>query len=695
MKARRLLVCCVFLVVVTGCKTPDSKQKPPGVITYSQLASRLMDLRHLATLPLPGEKSAMWSSYDRRSRVSPDSGFVNWSANDDGFNPQYRRKEGENMVLAEMTGPGAIVRMWSANPGKGKVKIYIDGNEKPVINGSFRDYFSGELDVFDFPALVYETSARGFNNYVPIPYAKSCKIVAEPDWGQYYHFNYITFPEGTLVESFSGKPDREGMNALAEVNSFLSQRAGLSPYRTSGTKRDSIMITIEPNQRLSPIIVDGSRAITGLHVTLHTPNSIKVAEILRKVTLQMTWDGNSDPAVWAPLGDFFGSAPGLNSYKTLAMSVNGNRMSSWWYMPFEQGAEIIMQNDSHEPVQFTLEVEHESIHGDVKDMGRFHAKWHRDLPTKLDSSRWPDWTVLEVDGRGRFVGMALSVWNPKGGSCKVHGGEGHYWWGEGDEKFFVDGETFPSTFGTGTEDYFGYAWCAPDRFERAFHSQTIDSDNMGYQAVNRWQIIDNVPFQNSFDAYLEKYFPNEWPTQYAVMAYWYMAPGGSDEIPAVPVSERFGYEIPYNVFREVDVIEGEMMKIEKNSGGWATTEVWVDENLFSLVSNHKALKWLPNPATEGTLNVSFFWPEDGLYEVQMHVVQSMDGGNFQVRLNGNDLAGVNFNTLLDAPSTKLVSLGTINIKAGKQDLKFRWKNSDPKRNHLQMDYVRLVKREAR
>lgn len=691
MKTKYLLFTLGFIAVfVIACDEPQQRVQTSDSITYPELVERLLDLRQLAILPEPGEGSAMWSSYDRRSRVSSDSGFVDWAANDDGFTPQFIRKEGDNMVLAEMTGPGAMVRIWSANPGKGKVKVYIDGNEDPVISESFRDYFSDKLDVFDFPSLVYETNARGFNNYVPIPYAKSCKIVAEPDWGQYFHFNYITFPEGTEIESFTGKPDRDGMNALADVEKFLSQNVGNSPYENSRQTKDSVAVILAPNQRSTIIDLDGSRAITALHITLHTPSSIKVAEILRKVTLQMHWDGNSDPAVWAPLGDFFGSAPGLNCYKTLVMAVDGNKMSSYWYMPFERGAEILLQNDFNEPVQITVEIVHGPVQTDVTSMGRFHAKWHRDLPVEMDSSRWPDWTVLEVDGRGRFVGMALSVWNPKGGSCKVYGGEGHYWWGEGDEKFFVDGETFPSTFGTGTEDYFGYAWCVPNRFEHAFHSQTIDSDNMGYQAVNRWQVIDNVPFQKSFDAYVEKYFPNEWPTQYALMAYWYMAPGGRDGIQPVPASERFGFEIPFDVYRESNVVEGELMTIEKNSGGWATTEVWVEENLFASVSNHKALKWLPDQNKADDLVTSFFWPESGTYEVTMHVVQSPDGGDFQVRLNDNDMATASFRGTSEAQTTKRLVLGKIDVKAGKQELTFRWTNNNPKQNHLQVDYLKFT-----
>ena len=72
--------------------------------------------------------------------------------------------------------------------------------------------------------------------------------------------------------------------------------------------------------------------------------------------------------------------------------------------------------------------------------------------------------MLRTQGRGRFCGVMLHVWNPLGG-----------WWGEGDEKFFVDGEKFPSTFGTGSEDYFGYAWCGASFFQQALSRADEDA----------------------------------------------------------------------------------------------------------------------------------------------------------------------------------------------------------------------------
>ena len=170
-------------------------------------------------------------------------------------------------------------------------------------------------------------------------------------------------------------------------------------------------------------------------------------------------------------------------------------------------------------------------------LGHFHAKWHRDT-FKLPEDRIPDWVMLRTQGRGRFCGTMLHVWNPRGG-----------WWGEGDEKFFVDGEKFPSTFGTGSEDYFGYAWCRPELFQRPYHCQTMTEQNQGHQSVLRWHVADNVPFEKSFEGCIEKYDPSGPDLKYANTVYWYLSPDGVDPYEPVPAAERDGYYNPSDARR--------------------------------------------------------------------------------------------------------------------------------------------------
>src|SRR5699024_5412856 len=126
------------------------------------------------------------------------------------------------------------------------------------------------------------------------------------------------------------------------------------------------------------------------------------------------------------------------------------------------------------------------------------------------------------EGTGRFVGTIMHIYK-ENSLWDDEGGPGYWWWGEGDEKFFIDGEASPSWFGTGTEDYFGYAWGDPTPFSRAYHAQPTNNKGGMYAEGNRtnirFQVMDNIPFQESFDGYFEKYYRDEYVRQ-ATLNYW-------------------------------------------------------------------------------------------------------------------------------------------------------------------------------
>lgn len=165
--------------------------------SYSDLVMQMLDPRVPAVLPAEGESCKQWSSWDRASRYDEATGkYVNWDANGDGSG--IIREEDGLQVLAEMQGPGCIWRIWSALPQDGRVKIYLDGSDEPVVDLPFKQYFSGDTAPFNFPELSYaleKVGCRGQNLYLPIPYQKSCKIVAEKGWGAYYQFVYRTYPK--------------------------------------------------------------------------------------------------------------------------------------------------------------------------------------------------------------------------------------------------------------------------------------------------------------------------------------------------------------------------------------------------------------------------------------------------------------------------------------------------------------------
>jgi hypothetical protein len=517
-----LLLAVAFLGVVGGSAEG---------FTYEELVGRLTDLRELATVLGAGERTGLASSYDRARRYDAATDkYVNWAANGDGTG--IVRKEGEESVFMDVQGPGCIQRMWTATAGMGHVKIYLDGAGTAAVDLPFKSYFDGGTAPFNRANLVYAPSAaaHGFDNYTPIPFQKSCKIVGEKGWGAYYQFTYTQFPAGTVVPTFRMNLSAEDSAALDRANGILGQ-CGREPG-SEGAERERVSITAGAGKKATVVELKGEGAITELKVKLDLPQDPEAQRVLlRELTISITWDDDAAPAVWSPLGDFFGYVGGADVFQSLpAGLLRDGTFYSYWYMPYGKRARVEVGNDGPAPVTMTWEVSHAGLEQPIGKLARFHAKWHRDAFVSERPDRWPDWTLLTTQGAGRFVGTHLHGWNPRGG-----------WWGEGNDKFFVDGEKFPSTLGTGSEDYFGYAWGSAGHFSRPYHNQILNENNQGHFDDNRWHISDAVPFQRSFEGDIEKYFPDSRPTLYAAEVFWYLTAGGKDPYGAVPVGERVGY----------------------------------------------------------------------------------------------------------------------------------------------------------
>ncbi len=591
-------------------------------ITYIDLIQRLTDLERLVILPIPGEKCAQWSSYDRRSKYDEISDqYIEWSANDDD-NGIIREENGE-LAIAEMEGPGVIWRIWSAKAGTGHVKIYLDGNQKPAVDLPFNQYFNCENEPFTCPALVHQTS-RGLNCYIPIPYQKSCKITAEPGWGAYYHFTYATYPKGTILPAFKHELSLSEKEAIDKANDLLLNCGNNSVNSHNSEIVEQRSVRVSPGSRQKVIQIDGEYAIISLKVKIDLAEIPEDPDVLRELALSIYWDNESKPGVWAPLGDFFGTAPGVNKYKSFPMGMTADGFYSNWYMPFEKKAIIELTNDGDKEREVYFAITYAPLKRSIEEFGRFHAKWHRNafLPDRKD--RWPDWILLTTKGRGRFCGVMLHVWNPKG-----------EWWGEGDEKFFIDGEKFPSTFGTGSEDYFGYAWCCPDLFQNAYHNQTFNSNNnCGHISVNRWHITDNVPFIKSFEGAIEKYFDNSIPTLYACTVYWYLAPGGDDLYEPIPIEQRIGYCTTPPVFRVKDALEAENLTVLSKTNGKVRPQKM---HMFGAEWSGDTQFWWTDAQPGDVVEISVAVAKTGKYRLEMQLTKAADYGIVQLRLDDNKL----------------------------------------------------------
>lgn len=503
-------------------------------MTYEELLSRLTDLRRLAS-PLRGERGGCCSSYDRRSRYDARLGrYVDWDANDDGRGC-VRALEDGSIVAAELEGPGVVWRSWSAMPGQGAIRVYVDGER--IIDRPFLSYFTEfgrDFAPIDLPALCPHI-ARGYNSFLPIPFNRSLRIELAPGWGAYYHFTYTRFPEGVQMPKYEEAFTVRGRRLLAVLDRALYRRG------EEIAELDGPGFVLEPGEERAAFEREGAGAIRQIVFGLGRAAMARS----RGLILRAYWDGEAEPSVCAPLCDFFACTPGAGSFRTWTCGKQGDRLYANWYMPFARGARVTLANEGDAPVAVRARFETE----DCAEPGllRFCARTHGgDDPLLANPAfqpggeRFPDWPLLRVHGRGgRFCGVHLAVTDtfsyPEGRAAEDWwfgcGGEPRldWWWGEGDEKFFVDGEKFPSTFGTGSEDYIGYAWAAEPPFaffDSPFAAMSdMPLDGNGETSVCRFHVCDDVPFERSFEGFIEKYKQDRWGDggvcTYSATPYWY------------------------------------------------------------------------------------------------------------------------------------------------------------------------------
>ncbi len=601
---------------------------------YRHFLHQMIDLEKLATLPPDGETCRQFSSYDRASRIDPKTGaYVGWNANGDAGN--FLRKDPDGHVLAEMDGPGCIVRIWSANP-EGTLKIYLDHAETPQLEADFKALIAGHVKPIVAPFV--GERARGANLYLPIPYQKHARVVVENPKRMYYHVNYRTYPSATKLPTWS-------MDLLGQHNQTFQQVKTVlltPPHMTQARSPQSAALTLPPGASRD-VSYDGPAAITKLTISDLEASDVRGA--LRDVVMAIAFDGHNPPQVWTPLGDFFGSSPGVNVYASLPLEMSEERFCSRWYMPFASSAQIRFLNEGKQDVTFTLEAAVKQIRWH-DGLGYFHAKWRRSNPNTVF-----DWPFLECVGRGRYVGAVLTIFNPIRG-----------WWGEGDEKIWVDGETFPSTFGTGSEDYFGYAWCNTALFQHAYHNQTLceGPGNGNHTSVNRWHVIDNIPFQRCIKVTIEDWpRGNEVGKDYSCTTYWYASADSQDSFLPVPPDRRVPRK-GWQPFRVAGAIEGEKIKVSakqttgpidpQGMGGFG--DGW---------SRQSQLWWRPPKAGEW-IELAIPVEKAGEYAIVLRCTKARDYGIAQFKLNGKPIGEP-----LDCFDPKVVPTGPVELGHAKLD----------------------------
>ena len=350
-----------------------------------------------------------------------------------------------------------------------------------------------------------------------------------------------------LLGTFLLLPDMAAQNPIpGEMYGLAQMKNGMrnkriSSYDRNGNNGDFIS-DIEPGQKQTLAEISGAGIINHIWITI-APMNINRSDII----LRMYWDGNDYPSVESPIGPFFGQGwDERYTYASMPLSAGpaeGTGLSCYFTMPFAKGARIEIENQTDVKIErFYFYVDYYEIKELPKDLGRFHA-WYNHEMTKALPEGETEWGIVgsqnnnpdgannyvfaDIKGKGHFVGINYYVHCPT-----------PMWYGEGDDMWFIDGETTPSLIGTGTEDLFNTSWCPKDVFLHPYFGYPRVNNDVGWLGrthAYRFFMNDPVFFEKSLKATIEHGHGNNLALDLATVAYWYQTEAKA--LPAAPSKE--------------------------------------------------------------------------------------------------------------------------------------------------------------
>ena len=318
------------------------------------------------------------------------------------------------------------------------------------------------------------------------------------------------------------------ISTLSAAKDYVQHR--VSSYDRTGANAD--FRTIAPGDTLTILDENGPGLISHVWCTIASddPNHLKA------LVLRMYWDGENTPSVETPVGDFFGLGLGeYYLYQSIPLSVGADKaLNSFFPMPFQRHARITVTNEGARKVDaFYFNIDYRAYSKPLpQDQLYFHAQYRQATPAHGWTNQWHsngeanvndkknlngegNYIWMEATGRGHFVGVTMSILQNQDD-----------WWGEGDDMFFVDGESTPSINGTGSEDYFLGAWGFGEHaFAYGLYGAPVKgSSSAGSRtSVYRFHLDSPIPFTKSLRASIEHGHANHRSDNFFSVAYWYQA----------------------------------------------------------------------------------------------------------------------------------------------------------------------------
>lgn len=263
-----------------------------------------------------------------------------------------------------------------------------------------------------------------------------------------------------------------------ENKNGLKGRGGMANNQAKGHAAD----LVSSGATYSLLDVQGMGMINRIWITIND----RSPEMLRSLKIEMYWDGEKNPAVSVPLGDFFCVGLGKTAVFENVFFANpeGRSFNCFIKMPFKKAAKIIIVNESSRKSSLIYyDVDYSLLKKWNPNYLYFHSYWHRDFQTKLAE----DFEILpKIIGKGKFLGTNIGIFgNPLYGKS---------WFGEGEVKIYLDGDNdYPTLVGTGTEDYIGTAW-GQGKFINKYTGCTIANDSLLQWSFYRFHVPDPIFF---------------------------------------------------------------------------------------------------------------------------------------------------------------------------------------------------------
>jgi len=335
-------------------------------------------------------------------------------------------------------------------------------------------------------------------------------------WVSFLIAVFLSLSASPIFCSQTTDPNTKGspLRGLALLRDGARKR--VSSYDRTGGNRD--FITIPAAQKAVLADIQGPGSIVHIWVTISSPERYH----LRTLVLRMYWDGEREPSVESPIGDFFGLGYGQPYYWwSQPLAVTDRALNCFFPMPFSQSARVEVTNEGQQDVRaFYYYIDYETYDHPLPDnVGRFHAQWRRQMTTRseerVNTTGANNYVIMEAEGRGHYVGVVMHIQGLRTG-----------WWGEGDDMIFIDGDGAPTLHGTGLEDYFCGAWNF-NELNREYltpyfgYLRKGNSDYTGWHSMYRFHIEDPISFRRSIRVTIEHGHANDRADDYSSVAYWY------------------------------------------------------------------------------------------------------------------------------------------------------------------------------